>query len=327
MSLPVSGKTYRINCVGASGRRLNLWINSGASVANEMNVVLWSSDSSAEQDWTFSGDKFLTRKNTSFALDRFTGSSASQNACVYVNQAQWDKDQKLAFELVSGTTNQYRIKLRNEARYLTAVSNANGTSTGKSTTSAGNVYFAPLNSSNTLQRWTFTEVATTVTPPATGNYRWPTESKTITNPQSSTHLGIDIGPKTNRVPGDKIYAYMAGYVSAVLNPTGNPSEGYSVRIHHNNPLNNGYARIRTQYMHMTSNILVTAGQQVTAGQLIGYMGNSGNVSPKPTSADPGAGTHLHFEVRGGTATEFSLGGTSTYATGTVLTANSYLALT
>ena len=38
---------------------------------------------------------------------------------------------------------------------------------------------------------------------------------------------------------------------------------------------------------MTSNILVTSGQQVAVG---GYMGNSGNVSPKPTSTDPGANT-------------------------------------
>ena len=119
---------------------------------------------------------------------------------------------------------------------------------------------------------------------------------------------------------------MDGVVSAVVNPTTNPKEGYSVRIHHVNPINNGYENIRTQYMHMQAMPLVSEKQEVKAGQLLGYMGNTGNVYPEPTPENPGAGTHLHFEVRGGTKSQFPLGGTSKFYTGTVLNPENYLAL-
>ena len=156
---------------------------------------------------------------------------------------------------------------------------------------------------------------------------WPTESKTIVRWNTSDHLGADIAPLVDRVPGDEVYAYMDGYVSMVGTPTTNSKEGYTVRIHHVNPLNNGYARIRTQYMHLKSHPLVKAGDFVSGGTVIGYMGNTGNVYPVPSTSDPHAGTHLHFEVRGGTVSQFPLGGSSSYSTGTVLMAKDYCDLT
>ena len=41
---------------------------------------------------------------------------------------------------------------------------------------------------------------------------------------------------------------------------------------------------------------VVEGQKVSQGQVLMTVGNTGNVSPKPTASKPNAGTHLHFEV-------------------------------
>lgn len=51
----------------------------------------------------------------------------------------------------------------------------------------------------------------------------------------------------------------------------------------------------TIYAHFTKAVVVV-GQQVMRGQLIGYSGNTGNVFPIPTIAEPDNGCHLHFGV-------------------------------
>lgn len=43
--------------------------------------------------------------------------------------------------------------------------------------------------------------------------------------------------------------------------------------------------------------LVKEGQRVSRGQQIMTVGNTGNVSPRPTPSNPKGGAHLHFEVR------------------------------
>jgi hypothetical protein len=94
---------------------------------------------------------------------------------------------------------------------------------------------------------------------------------------SSDHGGIDIaGGAPNGGRGTPIYAVNSGKVFAV-NPN-SPSAGKLVWIDHPG----GW---RTKYVHLDS-ILVNAGQDVTRGQVIGTMGNTGNSS----------GTHLHFRV-------------------------------
>lgn len=178
------------------------------------------------------------------------------------------------------------------------------------------LYFADSDLSDARQEWI---------PVAVKKYYWPTECKRLNtsypyNP-SKGHLGVDIQPLQKGVAGDKVYAYMDGYVSFVGTPDTNPKEGYTVRIHHKNPLkdDNGYAHIRTQYMHLNSMPLVNKFDKVNAGDLIGYMGNTGNST----------GVHLHFEVRGGTESNFPLGGASSngFNTGTVIDPTPYLKLT
>ncbi|MDP4109546.1 MAG: peptidoglycan DD-metalloendopeptidase family protein [Bacillota bacterium] len=97
---------------------------------------------------------------------------------------------------------------------------------------------------------------------------------------AGSHLGIDVAPSVQGVPGDRIAASAAGKVvySGVLN-------GYGYVVYVNSYVNGRY--IQTRYAHLKSAPPVGAGKSVSAGQMIGYMGRSGNST----------GVHLHFEVR------------------------------
>lgn len=108
---------------------------------------------------------------------------------------------------------------------------------------------------------------------------------------SNSHGGIDFGvyygaPITASMSGTVIYAYNDGYFSkSDLRRT----YGTYVVIEHEG----GYL---TYYAHLKSKT-VSVGDRVSQGDIIGYSGNTGRVSPSPTKSDPYAGTHLHFEIR------------------------------
>jgi len=93
--------------------------------------------------------------------------------------------------------------------------------------------------------------------------------------------------------GSSIYAANGGVVTTVKggcvagDMSCNGRGGNYIVIKHNT--NNYY----TIYMHL-KDIYVSKGQNVSRGQVIGTMGNTGNVSPAPSSSNPYAGTHLHF---------------------------------
>lgn len=80
--------------------------------------------------------------------------------------------------------------------------------------------------------------------------------------------------------GNPVRAWKDGVVAAVRSLTG--SYGKHVRINHE--------KERTLYAHL-SRIGVDQGQRVTAGQVIGNLGSTGNST----------GPHLHFEVSGGSS--------------------------
>ncbi|NJC74207.1 M23 family metallopeptidase, partial [Planosporangium thailandense] len=105
-------------------------------------------------------------------------------------------------------------------------------------------------------------------------------------PSNPTHDGVDIMRPRN----SPIVAASAGEVVTVECNTSGPSCdvdgspsvrgcGWYVEIRH-------AGQVTTRYCHMVSRPVVTLGQQVKAGQVIGYVGTSGN------SGAP----HLHFEV-------------------------------
>ena len=85
------------------------------------------------------------------------------------------------------------------------------------------------------------------------------------------HYGVDLAAPT----GTPIYATRSGTVSTA---SYNGSAGYYVQINHGD----GY---RSIYMHMT-HYVVSAGQNVSQGQVIGYCGSTGGST----------GPHLHFGI-------------------------------
>lgn len=110
---------------------------------------------------------------------------------------------------------------------------------------------------------------------------WPTLSKRITSNfgyrsdpfsgRAAFHAGIDIAGKT----GDPIYAAGAGKVVTVASDS---SHGKYIVIEHPEGL-------ESWYLHL-SKITVSEGDEISKGQQIGKLGNTGRST----------GPHLHFEI-------------------------------
>ena len=119
-------------------------------------------------------------------------------------------------------------------------------------------------------------------PPSNATWRTPVSGYTLTSPfgmrkhpvlgYNRMHNGVDMACAT----GTPIYATRSGTVTAASYQAG--GAGNYVSINHGD----GFASI---YMHMT-NYVVYAGQKVSQGQLIGYVGSTG-ISTGP---------HLHFGI-------------------------------
>ncbi len=107
-----------------------------------------------------------------------------------------------------------------------------------------------------------------------GGFIWPSANHFLSgNDFWSGHLGIDIAGAT----GDLVWAADAGVVVFAGWSTG--GYGNMVMIDHGN----GYQSV---YGHLSA-VLVSCGQSVYAGNLIGNIGSTGNST----------GSHLHFEIR------------------------------
>lgn len=116
---------------------------------------------------------------------------------------------------------------------------------------------------------------------------WPCESSYITTMYRYYNSGSPSshGTRSNRYNafdiggsyGENIYAAEEGKV--VEKGWDGKGFGYYVVIEHANGL-------RSLYGHMKSGAIVNRGERVSRGQVIGYMGSTGNSS----------GTHLHFEM-------------------------------
>ena len=155
-----SNKTYKIRSAISSTRMLNLY--SSGTAANGMNVVLYTSDNSNEQKWLFDGDRLRPKTDTTFCLDRYTASTYLDNADIWKASASDAAAQKIEM-IAYGIYYYIRLQTKVDGKdyYLTAYSNANGTggASGKTTSSAGNVYWAAqLNGGGDYhQLWFFTE--------------------------------------------------------------------------------------------------------------------------------------------------------------------------
>ena len=120
-------------------------------------------------------------------------------------------------------------------------------------------------------------------------FDWPTDAPhQLTRGFINDGNGLDIVTDTVQTSGLKpIYAAESGRVDQLQywngkTKTGMQSYGNMVRINHG--VYDGGV-LQTRYAHM-SKLLVKNGQNVYRGQIIGYMGATGNAT----------GRHLHFEV-------------------------------
>lgn len=110
----------------------------------------------------------------------------------------------------------------------------------------------------------------------TGNFSRPV-SGGIRTQGIHGHNGVDIAAAY----GTPILSAASGTVVIARNGGWNGGYGSYVVVQHSNGM-------QTLYAHM-SNVRVSVGEQVSKGQTIGGMGNTGQST----------GVHLHFEVRGG----------------------------
>lgn len=106
----------------------------------------------------------------------------------------------------------------------------------------------------------------------------------ITQEYNNIHQGVDIVGEDNKLDfitaqyDGKVVFFQDGF-SNIKGSTGNVSYGNCVKIEHGS----GYV---TLYAHMQKGLKVKLGEEVKNGQVLGYMGDSGNAY----------GGHLHFEV-------------------------------
>ena len=133
----------------------------------------------------------------------------------------------------------------------TAAGGSTGTGSGGTTTGGSSKWLVPC--------------SYTVVSSPFGNRDQPTAGA------STNHKGVDLSAPE----GTPIYASRAGTVTVA---TSSKSAGFYVTINHGD----GYSSV---YMHMTRYV-VSKGQTVSAGQLIGYVGSTG-ISTGP---------HLHFGI-------------------------------
>ena len=121
--------------------------------------------------------------------------------------------------------------------------------------------------------------------PSSGYYSWPSYTSYITSPfgprihpiygELKPHTGVDIGASY----GSAVTAAAEGTVSIAVLDYGSVGYGTYVAIYHPNGTT-------TLYGHMSA-LTVTTGQQVSRGQVIGYVGSTGASN----------GPHIHFEIR------------------------------
>jgi len=112
---------------------------------------------------------------------------------------------------------------------------------------------------------------------------------TSTGKSSPQHNGIDFA---GRPFGSAIGSATAGRVVAVrTGHTWNDGTGIANYVDVYNPEN----KLTYRYWHLAGSD-ARVGQEVNAGDTIGYVGNTGSVYPAPSAKNPTAGTHLHFAV-------------------------------
>jgi hypothetical protein len=135
-------------------------------------------------------------------------------------------------------------------------------------------------------------------PDETGGKYYDYNDQLVTLPKNSKwHDGVDIAASGTDCTKQQGPVYAAG-AGSVIFASYQPGFGWSVEIDHGQSVSSNGKYVFTLYGHMgtadpiknkpgKSCLAVKKGQKVTAGQLVGYQGQSGNVT----------GVHLHWSVK------------------------------
>lgn len=104
------------------------------------------------------------------------------------------------------------------------------------------------------------------------------------------HNGVDLGgDEEKKGYGTELIAAHNGVVESISYDVPHKTKGNGVYILDDS------GKFSTVYWHLAS-FEVQVGDKVKQGEVIGTMGNSGWVFPKPSNSCPHCGTHLHFAI-------------------------------
>lgn len=271
-----TGKCFTIKNVG-SGKYLNVYGNGNY---NNCNVTLWAADGTSGENWKFvsngTGYMIVPQCATGRPLNIYGDSAKNgSNVCLWSRTAH--STQTWIPEYVSSQNAYIFRSANNKSLVLTADGTGNG----------ANICVRTYSSGNKKQLWTCGGLKTTNTPSSgsgsgnastsTASLIWPLEngagsvSSKAGARWGTIHVGTDIAANS----GTKILASASGVVKAAGY---NSARGYYIVIEHGQYL--------AVYQHMKSAATVKVGSSVKQGQVIGYVGNTGE----------SYGSHLHFEL-------------------------------
>lgn len=154
------GNTYAFQSTANTNYALNIFGTSTSQITNNRNVCLYQYDSNdIMQQWkvvSTSGGYRLQAAGgaVGYYLDRLSYGATSSNPLNNAQTYTASEDSIVNFESTN-VENWVKIyqNVNGTRYYLTAVNCTNGTADGKSSTSPGNVYWAPESYSQSFQTW------------------------------------------------------------------------------------------------------------------------------------------------------------------------------
>ena len=264
----ITTDTYSTISNVGSGKVLNVYKNGDA---NNVNVTLWADDGTTGVHWK------LINRGGSYVIIPQCAQSRALN--IYVNSANVGSNVCL-WQQTGHSTQGWNIERVSGGYILRSANNPKLVLSASGSENGSNVLVKAYNPSDRLQIWNSSLFGGPVQPTTNNSsLMWPladgkghigTEIAGKIRPKH-IHVGTDIAAPE----GTSIVAVSSGTVKAVGYDR---ARGNFIVIEHGN-----YWCV---YQHMKSQACVKEGANVTQGQIIGCVGNTGE----------SYGAHLHFEI-------------------------------